>query len=418
MRTFNNLLDIKFIWIIYILVFCLSTHAYSFTAVQVYDTLIIPQKKKEYNKWLREFEQTESGLQYKIIKQGTGLQPNVGDLVAVHYKGFLSDNQQFDNSYTKGEPLEFNHGVGQVINGWDEVLNLFRAGTKAIVVIPPALGYGSMETDKIPANSTLIFEIELLQVVRQIPIEPFDTELIQAIISEDGIMFYPLSSNKGAKPDSSKIVTFHFTGFLPNGKIFDSSVITGAPEKIRIGDPSVIKGINIALMLMRKGEKARFVIPSKLAYGSKGYSTLIPPNTDLTFDIELIEIKDVPRVEPFEANGVDTVTLDNGLRYIPIHKTNNESPQKNDIVGVHYSAYFENNKLFDTSVLRDKEIMFSVGDNEVLEGIDKIVTHMHIGERYRVFIPYKFAFGETGSPPVIPAKTNLIYDIELLYIVK
>lgn len=106
---------------------------------------------------------TESGLQYIETEAGTGAQAQAGDLVAVHYRGTLPDGTEFDNSFDRGEPIEFVLGQGAVIAGWDEGISLMNEGGKATLVIPPDLGYGSRGAGNvIPADATLIFDVELV----------------------------------------------------------------------------------------------------------------------------------------------------------------------------------------------------------------------------------------------------------------
>ncbi|MCW5519153.1 peptidylprolyl isomerase [Aureitalea sp. L0-47] len=111
------------------------------------------------------FEQTESGLRYQIIQEGNGTKPNAGQTVAVHYKGMLPEGQEFDNSYKRGNPIEFPVGTGQVIAGWDEGIQLLKVGDKARFVIPSHLAYGSRGAGGvIPPNATLVFDVELMDV--------------------------------------------------------------------------------------------------------------------------------------------------------------------------------------------------------------------------------------------------------------
>ena len=109
------------------------------------------------------FEETSSGLKYKILNKGNGDYPIKGDKVKVHYKGMLIDETVFDSSYKRNQPIEFNVGIGQVIPGWDEGIMLLKKGEKAKFVIPSNLGYGETGAGGvIPPNATLIFEVELL----------------------------------------------------------------------------------------------------------------------------------------------------------------------------------------------------------------------------------------------------------------
>jgi FKBP-type peptidyl-prolyl cis-trans isomerase len=108
---------------------------------------------------------TGSGLQYEVIQEGTGPKPAAADRVRVHYEGPLTDGTVFDSSYSRGEPIEFS--LGGVIPGWTEGLQLMSVGSKYRFVIPSDLGYGAQGAGpQIPPYSTLIFEVELLDIVQ------------------------------------------------------------------------------------------------------------------------------------------------------------------------------------------------------------------------------------------------------------
>ena len=107
--------------------------------------------------------QTKSGLQYKIVKKGNGKRPKATDQVKVHYTGKLLNGKVFDSSVQRGEPITF--GLGQVIPGWTEGLQLMDEGASYILYIPSDLAYGDQNMGDIPAGSTLIFEVELLEVI-------------------------------------------------------------------------------------------------------------------------------------------------------------------------------------------------------------------------------------------------------------
>ncbi|HKK60793.1 MAG TPA: FKBP-type peptidyl-prolyl cis-trans isomerase [Salinivirga sp.] len=118
----------------------------------------------EENKQRPEVKVTESGLQYEVLKKGTGASPAATDQVKVHYHGTLIDGTVFDSSVERGEPITF--GLNQVIPGWTEGVQLMKEGAKYKFYIPQELAYGGADKGKIKPYSTLIFEVELLEVVK------------------------------------------------------------------------------------------------------------------------------------------------------------------------------------------------------------------------------------------------------------
>lgn len=107
---------------------------------------------------------TPSGLQYRDDAVGEGREARAGDTVSVHYTGTLQNGSKFDSSRDRGQPFQFPLGAGRVIRGWDEGVAGMRVGGRRTLVIPPELGYGARAIGPIPPNSTLNFDVELLDV--------------------------------------------------------------------------------------------------------------------------------------------------------------------------------------------------------------------------------------------------------------
>ena len=133
--------------------------------LQINKKKLLEKKGAEYlaaNAKKAGFKTTESGLQYKVITEGTGKSPKATDVVKVDYEGKLIDGTVFDSSYERGEPVEF--PLNQVIAGWTEGLQLMKEGGKYEFVIPSELAYGETGNQGIDPNSTLLFTVELKEV--------------------------------------------------------------------------------------------------------------------------------------------------------------------------------------------------------------------------------------------------------------
>ncbi|MCK5028066.1 MAG: FKBP-type peptidyl-prolyl cis-trans isomerase [Bacteroidales bacterium] len=129
---------------------------------QIKENLIRANEFLEKNKKREGVIVLPNGLQYEVLLEGSGESPVSTSKVKTHYKGTLLDGSVFDSSYDRGEPIDFQ--LGRVIKGWQEALKLMKPGAKWKLYIHPDLGYGERDTEDIPANSLLIFDIELLSV--------------------------------------------------------------------------------------------------------------------------------------------------------------------------------------------------------------------------------------------------------------
>lgn len=141
------------------------------------DNIAAGQKFLEENALNKSVYQTKSGLQYKIEKKGNGKKPSANSKVKVHYTGKLLDGKVFDSSVERGQPAEF--FLNQVIPGWTEGLQLMDVGSKYILYIPHNLAYGEQVVGSIPPGSTLIFEVELLEILPDKPQQNNGIQVIQ-----------------------------------------------------------------------------------------------------------------------------------------------------------------------------------------------------------------------------------------------
>jgi|DEB19_MinimDraft_2_1074335.scaffolds.fasta_scaffold01326_2 peptidylprolyl isomerase len=256
---------------------------------------VIGEVKREDTKMENNEFTTASGLKVKITEKGTGKQVMKGDKVTAHYTGTLEDGKKFDSSKDRNQPFSFKVGTGQVISGWDEGFQLLSIGDKATFTIPSNLGYGANGAGGvIPPNATLFFDVEILDAVASPAPKaavPYDVTGLDTIKMQSGLRFLKVESGTGEKAQQGKYVSVHYTGYLMDGKKFDSSVERGEPIEFQLGKGMVIKGWEEGIELMHVGDKMRFIIPSELAYGEKGAPGAIPANATLIFDCELVGVQ-------------------------------------------------------------------------------------------------------------------------------
>ena len=210
-------------------------------------------------------------------------------------------------------------------------------------------------------------------------------------------------------------VTVHYTGWMTNGKMFDSSVSRGEPATFQLDE--VIAGWTEGVQWMVAGEVRRLWIPAKLAYGETARQPGGPFGM-LVFDVELLDI--IPGTRPLEPpsdvasppkNASKTAS---GLAYVTLTKGSGKvHPYARDRVRVHYSGWTTDGKLFDSSVVRGEPTEFPL--NGVIKGWTEGVRLMVVGDKTRFWIPGELAYGNSPSRQGVPSGM-LVFDIELLQI--
>jgi peptidylprolyl isomerase len=231
---------------------------------------------------------SDTGLAWKVLAPGTGkIHPALGDSVKVRFTGWSPDGNRFDSSDDLGHPATYR--VGRVIPGWTEALQSMVAGEKRRLWVPSNLAHGDKPDEGKPRGS-LVFDLELLEVIAA-PAAPEDVAAPPRGVrkTKSGLTYRVLAPGTGKeRPGAASVVTVRYSGWTTDGKLFDSTFERAQPADVTLA--SAMPGWIEGLQLMVVGEKTRFWIPSRLAYGDDPAREDAPSGM-LVFDVELLGIK-------------------------------------------------------------------------------------------------------------------------------
>ncbi|MCH8116034.1 MAG: FKBP-type peptidyl-prolyl cis-trans isomerase [Chloroflexi bacterium] len=263
-----------------------------------------------------------SGIRVFDRQTGDGPVPTIQDLVTVRYTGWLTDGCIFDSTFTRNQDAQLL--LVSLIPGWREAILTMATGTIRRVEIPSDLAYDDLGSPPtIPPNATLTFDIELVNVLTPAVAQMTATAVAasftptpegsagvldcnagypdtapkfgdvsgnQLVIQESGISVFDIAVGDGNSPGPDDTVNVHYTGWLTDGCVFDTSYSRGQVVSFPVG--GVIPGFRDAILGMSVGGHRRVEIPPELGYGDAGAGTAIPPGATIIFDIILESIGD------------------------------------------------------------------------------------------------------------------------------
>lgn len=346
----------------------------------------------------------KQGLKKLLVKEGGSWEtPETGDEVEVHYTGTLLDGTKFDSSRDRGTPFKFKLGQGQVIKGWDQGIATMKKGENAVFTIPPDLAYGeSGSQPTIPPNATLKFDVELLSWAS-----------VKDICKDGGIFKKIIKEGeKWEHPKEADEVLVKYEARLEDG-----TVVSKSEEGVEfyVKDGYFCPAFAIAVKTMKKGEKVLLTVKPQYGFGHQGREAIgndvaVPPNATLLVDLELVSWK-----------VVDEVTDDKKvLKKILKQGEGYERPNDGAVVKVKYTGKLEDGTIFEEKGSDEEPFEFMAGEEQVVDGLDRAVMTMKKGEVALVSVAAEYGYQTEIKTDlaVVPPKSTLIYEVELVSFVK
>ena len=282
------------------------------------------------------YKTTKSGLKYHIsskVKKGIAVQPL--HTVQILFTQTLLDGTPIASSVDPKNALEFIYGNGEVLKGWEEAVSLMKIGEKGSFIIPPSLAYGEKKAGKIPANSTIKIDIELIGAYQTF-YNPNSTDYISTASGLKYLIHNKKRTNESVK--AGNYVVLHYTGYVIGAdgkkKVFDASRKNNGASIIQCGVKKFINGLDEGIMLGNIGDSITIIIPPALGYGAKA-NQLVPANSTLGFDIYIEK-----QINPFAEEPKEMIRK-NGFSYGFIEKKSETNAKLNDIVKVNLVGYYK-----------------------------------------------------------------------------
>jgi len=436
-----------------ILVFILIT--------MILTTAIISCQQKRF----RGYRKTDTGLLYKFVyRSGDTVKPKLNGMITVKLKYGTEDTTLY-NSDKNPRPLVMQQRASDYKGDIYEAFSMMSRGDSAIFILQPDSFYlKTARNPRVPpfidSNDVMVFHVKMLSIqtkeqyqaaqqarhdsLKANEMQKLDQYIkshnITATPTASGLYFMEKTPGSGSTPTDGQWVKLNFAVTLLDGTPVYSS-FNEKPAEFEWGKPFENKGFTEAVGMMKKGVRADLIVPSDLAFADRGKGGMVPPFATLLYDVQIVDIMSKQQhdaeqqkikqemLRKAEQNKVESkrfleenakkpgvVTLPDGLQYKIIKEGTGPKPTANDEVKINYKGTIINGTVFDNSYDRGEPSVFKV--NGVIQGWSEALQMMPVGSHWILYIPPELAYRDNQRGRVIEPNMALIFDVELVDIVK
>jgi len=403
------------------------------------------------------FDKTDTGLYYKIYSVSEGeVKAQTGDFISLDMKYTTEGDSVLFDSKTGmgGQPIRFQLPPSDFGGDLYEGIRMLSPGDSAEFLINADSLFTI--TFKMPnrpefidSNAYLKFFVTLHSAESLETMQVKETELLEQYIQANGLTVEPLESGlyyieivpgTGKAIETGDIVTFHFNLMLSDGTQVFSSYDKGEPMQLTCGKPFDTPGFDQGVSLMKKGGKAKFIVPSSIAFGQAGRGAIIPPYSTLIYDVEVTDVmtksefdkmqetqkkqqemekslaksQEMGKLQQYlKSNNIKVQPTTSGLYYIETVKGTGAKAEPGKKVKVHYTGTLLDGTKFDSSVDRGEPFSFTLGQGQVIKGWDEGIGLMNVGGKATLIIPSSIAY-EDRDMGVIKPYSPLLFNVELI----
>jgi peptidylprolyl isomerase len=369
-----------------------------------------------------------SGLKKIKVKSGNGIKPKPFSEIKINFTGYVYSlkgyPQIFEVQNYQNIQMFLQLGSGKLVPGLDEGITNMEVGEKATFIIPPNLGFGDNQKGKILPNTTLYFDIELVNATY-----PFlDLDETRKIKTPDSCFVIRKTPGKvSTTPVSTETyVTYHFKAFYKNksnqGIIFEETFTSGQAISLRPGSRMGFPGLDKALVFLRDKDTATIIIPNNKLL-NKNKLVFLPEGEAVYFDVYVQDVSPYPFLQ---INSNDTIVKPSGLKYLEdksLIQPTADTVKLGSNVDVYYTITYRDSlgikRILDCSRDREQPLSVSVGGGKIIKGFEEGLLGMKNHAARKLIIPSHLAYGDdTLIKYGVPFKSDIIMDIEYIEIIK